>query len=596
MHASRELLHTEQSKAMPVEPDCIRDIASRLLVDAISCVSPTRVSSVAGDLMGHLDPASLPPDRQARVMADSVMMAATLSMFTPSASGSMAVDRLAKQRGALQPAEAQAVAALRRARFRLLRVEEPEGQAIRLRDVVSDEAVRVQDDWGYPGLAGLHLACWLAPLPDGTAMFASAVVPLDPAALAVAMGFVRPGRPELSNQLRCAEAVYRHAVQNGTPEIPGINAPLPGEEEAVEDGPGELDVLAVLWSDPGVARHPEDIQFVREQADVPTILDMLAAAANTREHGVHALSAAYVAIAQLQMETVIRRAAAGSGSVRLPMIKDAVDAGIAAGELPRGTRDVFDEIRRRLGADGRTSPGGRGGNTEMDKLVGRIQALRAKTVEQGCTEAEALAAAEKVAELLDRYGLNLSEFDLRQQSCEGVAVETGRKRAGALDDCVPAAADFFDCRVWSERGPGGTLRYVFFGLPTDVAAARYLYDLIDQAFARETDAFRAGAAYAKMQTGLRRTATNSFQIGLGRGITAKLRTLRKAREAALRTSAGRDLVVVKAGIVDTELASLGLNLRARSRSGGRRVLRDAFDLGHTAGLGFTYTPGVTQAG
>jgi hypothetical protein len=88
--------------------------------------------------------------------------------------------------------------------------------------------------------------------------------------------------------------------------------------------------------------------------------------------------------------------------------------------------------------------------------------------------------------------------------------------------------------------------------------------------------------------------TNSFQIGLGRGIVAKLHRLREAREAALRTSTGRDLVVVKADVVEAELTKLGLYLRARTRSGGRRVLRDAFDAGHAAGLGFEFTPGVTQ--
>ncbi len=216
-------------------------------------------------------------------------------------------------------------------------------------------------------------------------------------------------------------------------------------------------------------------------------------------------------------------------------------------------------------------------------------------MEQGCTEQEAVAAAGKVAELLDRYGLSLSEFDLRQQSCEGVAVETDRKRAGPLDDCVPGAAAFFDCRVWGEKAPGGTLRYVFFGLPADVAAARYLYDLIGQAFAGETASFKAGRTYVELPSGLRRTATNSFQIGLGRGITSKLRALRDARETALRSS-GRDLVLVKAGRVDEELSSLGLNLHARSRSGGRRLLKQAFDQGHTPGLGFTYVPGVTQDG
>jgi hypothetical protein len=47
-------------------------------------------------------------------------------------------------------------------------------------------------------------------------------------------------------------------------------------------------------------------------------------------------------------------------------------------------------------------------------------------------------------------------------------------------------------------------------------------------------------------------------------------------------------------VVEAELAKLGLHLRARSRSGGRRVLREAFDAGHAAGLGFEYTPGVTH--
>jgi len=231
-------------------------------------------------------------------------------------------------------------------------------------------------------------------------------------------------------------------------------------------------------------------------------------------------------------------------------------------------------------------------DAQLDKLIGRIQALRAKTVEQGCTEQEALAAAAKVAELLDRYGLSLSEIDLQQQACEGVSVDTERKRVGPVDDCVPAIAAFFDCRVWGEKGRAGTLRYVFFGMPADVAAARYLYDLVEQAFDTETARFRAGPTYAGMPTGLRRTASNSFGIGLGRGIVAKLHGLRTAREAALRHSSGRDLVVAKADVVEAELARLGMRFHARKGPAGRRVLQDIYEQGHEAGLGFEYTPGV----
>jgi hypothetical protein len=42
---------------------------------------------------------------------------------------------------------------------------------------------------------------------------------------------------------------------------------------------------------------------------------------------------------------------------------------------------------------------------------------------------------------LDRYGLSLSELDLQRQACEGGAVGTAGKRAGPVDDCVPATID-----------------------------------------------------------------------------------------------------------------------------------------------------------
>ena len=85
-------------------------------------------------------------------------------------------------------------------------------------------------------------------------------------------------------------------------------------------------------------------------------------------------------------------------------------------------------------------------------------------------------------------------------------------------------------------------------------------------------------------------------LGPARGIAAKLRTLREAREATLRGSSGRDLVVAKAGVVDAELDKLGLRFRARKGTAGRRVLAHAFEQGHEAGLGFEYTPGVGHDG
>ncbi len=558
-------------------------------------VAPSRLGEVTRSLL----PATPPWEDEADnvlVLADAMALATLLVVFAPAASGATALDRLARARPTLTMDEAAALAALQHSRMRLLRVEAPSTSGVaRLRDLLSGEVAALQDDTLGPHTVGVALLARLAPAGEGRVLFAGAVTPLDETALTVAQRFVRPGRPELLTPLRCAEAVFRHVLHHGGLEVPGLNRPFPGTAGAPPEEEDALDAIAALWSGPDAVRDPEDVRFVRAETSLDAVVAMLASVAGTQTHGLAALSGGYAAIVLLQLEVLARRAAVGSGTVTLETVAAAVEAGIAAGDLPPGTRAALAEARRALGA-ATPAAGADAREGELDRVIGRIQALRAKTVAQGCTEAEALAAAAKVAELLDRYGLDLGEQELRAQSCEGAPVETARRRAGPLDDCVPAVAGFFDCRVWGEKSSTGTLRYVFFGLPADVAGARYLYDLVEAAFATETALFRAGADYAAMPSGMRRTATSSFQIGLGRGIAAKLRTLREAREGAVRTAAGRDLVVAKADVIEAELAGLGLQLRTRSRSRGARVLPEQYEQGRQAGLGFSYTPGLEREG
>ncbi|HSH99404.1 MAG TPA: DUF2786 domain-containing protein, partial [Reyranella sp.] len=100
------------------------------------------------------------------------------------------------------------------------------------------------------------------------------------------------------------------------------------------------------------------------------------------------------------------------------------------------------------------------GRDALDKLRTRIQGLRAKTIANGCTEGEAMAAAAKVAELLDRYDLSLSDVEIREAPCERRVYETHHRKRIPLDDCIGAVADFCDCRVWREKHPAGDGRYV----------------------------------------------------------------------------------------------------------------------------------------
>ena len=226
----------------------------------------------------------------------------------------------------------------------------------------------------------------------------------------------------------------------------------------------------------------------------------------------------------------------------------------------------------------------------LDKLKARIQALRAKTIDNGCTEDEALSAAAKVAELLDRYDLSLSDVELRATPCERRVYETHRKKRIPLDDCIGAIARFCDCRVWREKNAAGESSYVFFGLRSDIEVAHYLAELIDAAVRAELGRFKTSADYGRLRHQERHLANASFALGMVTSIAEKLTAMKASRDQ-VNHSTGRGLVVLKTSVVDAEFDKLDLNLRAQ-RSRSRMVSMTAYEAGGAAGASLAINPGI----
>jgi hypothetical protein len=228
----------------------------------------------------------------------------------------------------------------------------------------------------------------------------------------------------------------------------------------------------------------------------------------------------------------------------------------------------------------------------LDKLRMRIQALRAKTIDNGCTEGEALSAAAKVAELLDRYDLSLTDVEIREAPCERREFETHRKKRIPLDDCIGAVANFCDCRVWREKNQAGEARYVFFGLRSDIEVAHYLTELIDTAVRSELGRYKTTREYLQFRHKERHMANASFALGMVASIADKL-TAMKAERDKVNYGTGRALVVLKAAIVDDELGKLGLKLRVQ-RGASRMVSTTAFEAGSVAGASLDINPGIEE--
>lgn len=204
--------------------------------------------------------------------------------------------------------------------------------------------------------------------------------------------------------------------------------------------------------------------------------------------------------------------------------------------------------------------------TELAKVKARIRALAAKTVDRGCSEAEALAAAAKVGELLDVYGLSMSEVELREEACVERRIGNQGTAGTALRWLLPALLRFCECRGWTD----GRHEIVLFGLEPDVQMAEYLLHVVAGALRFEENRYKASRDY--LQATWKHTPQSvlrSYRYGFADRVAKRLDAMsaerHHAQEARRAESMGRSastaLVLAKERKVEEGFRGLGVRLR-----------------------------------
>jgi hypothetical protein len=226
------------------------------------------------------------------------------------------------------------------------------------------------------------------------------------------------------------------------------------------------------------------------------------------------------------------------------------------------------------------------------KVAEKVRALLAKTVDNGCTEAEAMAAAMKAQALIEEYQINLSEHDLEEEGCiRGTAAKAKPSRFNIQQALGNAIAEFSDCKVWNTFEGGGyrrtDKRLVFFGLRSDVELANWLTVALEAFVWTQTNLFEESLKrqFGPCVENLYYERRN-FMMGACSRISARLRAEKKAREVARQDNpgGGRALMVVKNQIVTREFNKLNMHFSSGSGSSFRQGgSRDAFAAGQAAG-------------
>lgn len=197
-----------------------------------------------------------------------------------------------------------------------------------------------------------------------------------------------------------------------------------------------------------------------------------------------------------------------------------------------------------------------------------------------------------MAELLDRYDLSLTDVEVRDAPCERRVYETRNRKRIPLDECIGAIADFCDCRVWREKDAAGEVRYVFFGLRSDIEVAHYLTEVIDTAVRTELGHYKTSREYQQFRHQERHLANASFALGMVASIADKLMAMKAGRDQ-MKESTGRGLVVLKTSVVEREFDKLDLKLRAVDRP-SRMIAPDAYDAGGVAGASLSIDPAIKR--
>lgn len=202
--------------------------------------------------------------------------------------------------------------------------------------------------------------------------------------------------------------------------------------------------------------------------------------------------------------------------------------------------------------------------TDREKIAARIRALLAKTVENGCTEDEAVSAAAKAAEMLARYNLTVDEVQMRATPFERHTSRHEDAVADRLWKPASAIAVLTGAKQWTSAAGVWPIEITFFGFEHEVQTAHYLLAICTRAMQQQMD--RQTAVYALLRPEVRRRKVGAFLDGMADRLRERILDL------VPPPVTGTGLIVLRDQLILDEMDRQGLEIRQ-----ARKPSSDRFD-------------------
>ena len=235
-----------------------------------------------------------------------------------------------------------------------------------------------------------------------------------------------------------------------------------------------------------------------------------------------------------------------------------------------------------------------------DSILNKIRALLNKTTDNGCTEAEAMMAASKAAEMMDRHGFDNESLEIKEDITEDCYFAPG-KHLGPVNGVAVQIAKFCDVKIWSIRGRVGTAnksKIVFFGRESDVLVCKYLIHLVSTAFNTEYEKYFAVIKGTSAHTMHGKTIRASFESGMSNRLNHRLHEMKETRNQTVDTNSGKSgmsLVITKNKDVDNAFNALNIRITAGASKITRISNNSAYGAGQSAANNVNINSGVGRS-
>ena len=197
-------------------------------------------------------------------------------------------------------------------------------------------------------------------------------------------------------------------------------------------------------------------------------------------------------------------------------------------------------------------------------VLKKLRAFAQRTVENGCTEAEAIAAAEAMQKLQHEYNMTLTDADILDAEYVTEKMQLGNQRMHPVVGAVMGVAIFTSTKMYKS---GATL--FIFGEKHKVDNAIYLISTIQSAMELEFLNYRGTEAYLRETWHHHgQTIRSSFMNGMAHRLYHRLLQMHKElmeQDATVSQTTGNSLVVMSDRALDDAFRKQNPNLRSARR-------------------------------